>query len=167
MIAIADSRSARPTCCASASACATIEAVLGLAPMGLNDALARPMSGVFDTTRADWSFKVTVPAVLRSTRLPLPPETAAEGACLSAPSRSAAWWAAAMAGQNFNEEDRLDTAAYNRALWRGLKGDAAYPTARSGRDLSQGRAAMLTAGGAAGCGASLTSAAAAAPGGRR
>ena len=34
----------------------TIEAVLGLAPMGLNDALAAPMAEVFDPRQADWSF---------------------------------------------------------------------------------------------------------------
>ena len=130
----------------------TIEAVLGLAPMGLNDALARPMTGVFDTGKADWGFKAQVPAVLRMTRLPLPPESSAEAACPSKPARTAAWWAAAMAGQDFNEEDRLNTAAYNSALWRGLKGDAPYPAARSGRDLRGGRDALLKAAGVAGCG---------------
>ena len=129
----------------------TIEAVLGLAPMGLNDALAQPMSAVFDTTKPDWSFKARVPAVLRSTKLPLPPEATAEAGCMARPVRSAAWWAAAMAGQDFNEDDRLNTAAYNRALWRGLKGDAPYPAARNGRDLRQGREALLKASGAGSC----------------
>ncbi|QUD87580.1 bifunctional YncE family protein/alkaline phosphatase family protein [Phenylobacterium montanum] len=129
----------------------TMETVLGLQPMGLNDALARPMSGVFDTSKASWSYKARVPAVLRSTRLPLPPETAADAGCPAKPVRTAAWWAKAMAGQDFDEEDRLDTAAYNAALWRGLKGEAPYPAARSGRDLRQGRGALLKAGGAAAC----------------
>ncbi len=129
----------------------TIEAVLGLAPMGLNDALAQPMSAVFDTAKPNWSFKARVPAVLRSTKLPLPPEATAETGCPAKPVRSGAWWAAAMAGQDFNEEDRLNTVAYNRALWRGLKGDAPYPAARSGRDLRQGREALLMAGGAGSC----------------
>ena len=130
----------------------TIEAVLGLGPMSLNDALARPMSEVFDATRPDWRFKAQVPAVLRTTKLPLPPESSAEAGCPSRPARTAAWWAHAMAGQNFNEEDRLNTAAYNSALWRGLKGDAPYPVVRSGRDLRQGREALLKAAHVAGCG---------------
>jgi hypothetical protein len=28
-----------------------------------------------------------------------------------------------MAGQDFDREDHLDTARFNRALWRGMKGD--------------------------------------------
>jgi len=98
----------------------TIEAVLGLAPMGLNDGLAQPMRDVFDTAQARWNYTAMVPGVLRSSKLPLPPG----GAAMVQPRHGAAWWAAATAGQNFNEEDRLDTAAFNRALWRGLKGDA-------------------------------------------
>jgi len=53
-----------------------------------------------------------------------------------------------MKGQDFSAEDRLDTARYNLALWRGLKGDAPYPARRDGRDLSQNRAALLAANGA-------------------
>jgi hypothetical protein len=50
-----------------------------------------------------------------------------------------------MAGQDFSQEDRLDTPAFNLALWRGLKGDAPYPADREGRDLRRGRAALLAA----------------------
>ena len=60
-----------------------------------------------------------VPPVLRSTALPLPP---AATACVARPKHSAAYWAAAMAGQDFSSEDRLDTVRFNRALWKGLKG---------------------------------------------
>ncbi|MEO8812366.1 MAG: hypothetical protein ABI376_05580, partial [Caulobacteraceae bacterium] len=121
---------------------ATMEAVLGFGPMGLNDALAEPMADVFDTSRADWAFAAVTPAVLRTTALPLPPshEAEAEAAC---PVRSSGYWATAMAGQDFSGEDRLDTPAFNLALWRGLKGDAPYPGARDGRDLRRGRAALL------------------------
>jgi len=121
----------------------TIEAVLGLEPMGLNDALAEPMDALFDVGQTTWSYTAKVPAVLRTTALPLPPPTAGQVSCVVKPRRTAAWWAAAMKGQNFNEEDRLNTAAYNRALWRGLKGDAPYPSARSGKDLSGNRAGLV------------------------
>ena len=49
----------------------TIEEVLGLPPLGLNDGLAEPMSEVFDLAQAEWSYEAIVPEVLRSTRLPL------------------------------------------------------------------------------------------------
>jgi hypothetical protein len=54
-----------------------------------------------------------------------------------------------MQGQDFSGEDRLDTAAFNLALWRGLKDQAAYPTARDGRDLRDHRERLraATAGG--------------------
>jgi len=122
----------------------TIEVVLGLAPMGLTDAHAEPMAEVFDTSRADWTFDAIVPAVLRSTALPLPPATRAEAPCVR-PMRSASYWAAAMQGQDFSVEDRLDTAAFNLALWRGLKGETAYPAARDGRDLRDHRESLLAA----------------------
>jgi DNA-binding beta-propeller fold protein YncE len=130
----------------------TIEAVLGLAPMGINDALAAPMAGVFDRAQADWSFTAQVPAVLRTTQLPLPPPSQAEAACPAPPPRPATYWAKAMAGQDFSQEDRLDTPRFNRALWRGLKGAAPYPVRRDGRDLREGRAALLAAAGVGRCG---------------
>ncbi|HWF78621.1 MAG TPA: beta-propeller fold lactonase family protein [Caulobacteraceae bacterium] len=130
----------------------TIEAVLGLQPMGLNDALAAPMADVFDPKQADWTFTAEVPAVLRTTQLPLPPPTSAEAGCPGAPPRSPAYWTAAMAGQDFSSEDRLDTPRFNRALWRGLKGDAPYPTRRDGRDLRTDRPALLAAAGVTRCG---------------
>jgi DNA-binding beta-propeller fold protein YncE len=130
----------------------TIEVVLGIEPMGLTDGLADPMGAAFDPGQADWSFDAKVPGVLRSTRLPLPPAATAEATCGAAPRRDRAWWAAAMAGQNFDLEDHLDTGAYNRALWRGLKGDGApYPARRDGRDLREGRARLLKAARSAGC----------------
>jgi hypothetical protein len=128
----------------------TIEAVLGFGPMGLNDALAAPMAAAFDPARPDWTFTAQVPAVLRTTQLPLPPPTSTETACPGAPPRSSAYWAQAMAGQDFSQEDHLDTARFNRALWRGLRGDAPYPTRRNGRDLRANRATLLA--GVAGCG---------------
>jgi DNA-binding beta-propeller fold protein YncE len=128
----------------------TIEDVLGVGPIGLNDALAEPMAEVFDTRAADWTFEAKVPAVLRTTALPLPPAISADAGCAIQP-RSAQYWAAAMRGQNFREEDRLDTAAFNLALWRGLKGTEPYPAVRDGRDLRQGRVVLLAAAGTPAC----------------
>jgi hypothetical protein len=120
--------------------------------MGLNDALAAPMADAFDPAQADWSFAAKVPAVLRTTQLPLPPATPAEADCPAAPPRSAAYWAAAMKGEDFSREDRLDTPKYNRALWRGLKGNAPYPARRDGRDLRRSRDELLAKAGFGRCG---------------
>jgi DNA-binding beta-propeller fold protein YncE len=117
----------------------TIEAVLGLQPLGLNDALAEPMAAVFDASNTDWTYDAIVPGVLRQTALPLPPAGSVQTSC-AVPTRSSAYWAAAMKGQDFSVEDHLDTARFNVALWRGMKGAAPYPTARDGRDLRSGRA---------------------------
>ncbi|MDB5447055.1 MAG: hypothetical protein JWQ97_2372, partial [Phenylobacterium sp.] len=120
----------------------TIGAVLGLAPLGLNDAMALPMAEAFDVKASGaWSFQARVPPVLRSTRLPLP--AAQASACRVQPKRDGAYWAAAMAGQDFAREDRLNTAAYNLALWRGLKGRAPYPVQRDGADLRGDRTARI------------------------
>jgi DNA-binding beta-propeller fold protein YncE len=108
----------------------TIEEILGMGPIGLNDALAAPMSDVFDPNVATWSYKAIVPDILRSTKLPLPP---ADHAVRVLPKHSAAYWTKAMAGQDFSGPDRIDPLTFNRALWRGLKGDQPYPAARSPR----------------------------------
>jgi hypothetical protein len=47
-----------------------------------------------------------------------------------------------MKGQDFRTEDRLDTAAFNSALWRGL-GSGSEPQVRDGRDLRRDRLSLL------------------------
>lgn len=56
--------------------------------------------------------------------------------------RDAAYWARAMAGQDFSSEDHLDTAAFNSALWQGL-GKGPEPVVRTGADLSGNRIKLL------------------------
>jgi DNA-binding beta-propeller fold protein YncE len=102
----------------------TVEEVLGIGPIGLNDALAEPIAEVFDPNIGTWSYQAIVPDVLRTTQLPLPP---ADHAVSVGPRRSSAYWVKAMAGQDFSGPDRIDAPSFNRALWRGLKGDAPYP----------------------------------------
>jgi hypothetical protein len=94
----------------------TIELLLGLAPLGLTDAVARPMADVFDLWARPWSYDAIVPAVLRSTALPLPGVGPA-----AKPRGTAASWARAMAGFDFRGEDRLDSEKFNRVLERGLE----------------------------------------------
>ena len=121
----------------------TIEAVLGLPPLGLNDGLAAPMADLFDMRQASWTYHAQAASVLASTQLPIAADRLAPAtAATRCPVRDAAWWATAMRGQDFSVEDHLDTAAFNSALWRGL-GDGAEPTARSGADLRQDRERFL------------------------
>jgi DNA-binding beta-propeller fold protein YncE len=123
----------------------TIEAVLGLKPLGLNDGLATPMADLFDATQSQWSYRAEAASVLRSTKLPIPPDRfvpTEERASLQCVGHTAGYWAAAMKGQDFSKEDRLDTAAFNSALWRGL-GRGAEPSTRDGRDLSRERSSTI------------------------
>jgi DNA-binding beta-propeller fold protein YncE len=109
----------------------TIEEVLGIQPVSLNDALAAPMSDIFDPNQEKWTYEAIVPKVLRSTQIPLPPDAHAD---IEYPAHPAAYWVKAFAGQDFSGPDRLDAITFNRALWRGLKGDASYPVVnRSGK----------------------------------
>ncbi|WP_267382824.1 MULTISPECIES: bifunctional YncE family protein/alkaline phosphatase family protein [unclassified Sphingomonas] len=123
----------------------TIEAVLGLKPLGLNDGLAAPMADLFDPAQASWSYRAVAADVLHTTQLPIaadrfaPRIAATTGRC---DRPTSAWWATAMLGQDFRTEDHLDTAAFNAALWRGL-GSGIEPTKRDGRDLRSARSEQL------------------------
>lgn len=105
----------------------TMEMVLGMEPMGLTDALARPMTAMFDMRGSSkWSYRARVPEVLRSTQLPIGPSSQISAIEAPCPTRyrSSAYWTAAMAGQDFRTEDHLDAPRFNDALWKGLKPDA-------------------------------------------
>jgi hypothetical protein len=135
----------------------TIVDILKLEPMGLQVALADPMTDVFDRSQRSWTYTAVVPEVLRTTQLPLPTATAANSLPVSdrvgrfsKPRQTAGYWAKAMEGQNFNREDNLDTVKFNRVLWEGLMGsDVPYPAVRHGRDLSRKRDQLLKAADAA------------------
>ena len=105
----------------------TVEEVLGIGPVGLNDALAEPMADVFDLNESEWSYKAIVPDVLHTTKLPLPP---ADHALADVPKHSAVYWSRAMAGQDFSGPDRVNPTTFSRVLWRGLKGNEPLPWSR-------------------------------------
>jgi hypothetical protein len=123
----------------------TMEDLLGMAPLGLNDGLQRPMSDVFTRQFTPWSYKPIVPDVLRTTKLPLPRKTSDNQVSESVrekarPAHNGAYWAARMQGFDFKKPDHLDTARFNRIVWQGMKGeDVPYPTVRSGKDLGEER----------------------------
>lgn len=122
----------------------TIEEVLGLLPLGLNDAVQPPMTEVFSTRQAEWNYSARVPGVLRGTQLPLPPASPDAKKASIAPRHDAVYWAEKTKGYDFSAEDKLDSAQFNLVLWNGLKGeDRPYPSDRDGRDLSKDRKRLL------------------------
>jgi DNA-binding beta-propeller fold protein YncE len=129
----------------------TIEELLGMKPMGLNDAAAAPMADAFDPVYKPWSYTARVPNVLRTTQLPLPPAQAGASAAESAyearydhPRNNAAWWGKHMRGQDFSVEDDLIQPRFNHALWLGLMGPGVpFPSRTTGTDLSKGRETLL------------------------
>ena len=127
----------------------TIEEILGMEPLGLNDSAAEPMTAVFDRNTDVWDYQAIVPAVLRTTRLPLPPATAERattGETLAdvGPRHDADYWAAKTEGMDFSVEDRVDTPRFNRILWSGLMGDGVpFPDNPKPRNLRQHRARLL------------------------
>ena len=109
----------------------TIEDILGIEPLGLNDSSVEPMTAVFDRAAEAWDYRAVVPGVLRTTKLPLPttigeatPKTGADEGRYARPRHDAAYWAAKTEGMDFSAEDRIDTPRFNRILWAGLMGDA-------------------------------------------
>lgn len=66
-------------------------------------------------------------AFLYGTRLApyLPAPTAS--VVIPTPTHTAKWWAEQTAGMDFSDADRIDAAAFNRVLRKGLKGEVPYP----------------------------------------
>jgi hypothetical protein len=111
----------------------TMEEVLGLPPMNLNDALAAPMADVFNMTDltngtpSPWSFTAVPSTFLYNTQLVLPPRAAS----LAVPktTHNAKYWARVTKGMDFTDADLVDPAGFNRILWKGLMGHKPYPAA--------------------------------------
>ena len=125
----------------------TIEEVLGLPPLNLNDALARPMTDLFNPqdlasqTATPWSFTAVPSPDLYNTQLPLPPRPARQA--VPKPSHNARYWARATRGMDFEAEDRVDPLDFNHILWKGMMGKQPYPGAPAKIDLRENRAALL------------------------
>jgi hypothetical protein len=116
-------------------------AALGYSPMmNLNDALAHPMADIFNTTPIPWTFTATPSACLYGPDVKLfsTPEPAGLAPC-PLTWHAAPYWAQVTKGMDFTDADRVDGAAYNRILWKGIMGDKPYPAAPTGIDLRQNR----------------------------
>ena len=120
----------------------TMEEVLGLAPMNLNDALGRPMTDIFNTTPSAWNFTATPSPLLYRTQLPITPHRRAD-LSVPKPAHDSRYWTRVTKGMDFTDADLLDPGDYNRILWKGLMGNRPYPAAPTGLDLRQNREELL------------------------
>jgi len=126
----------------------TMEDILGMGPMGINDDVIEPMADVFTTEAHAWSYTAIVPEILRSTQLPVGNAAAgaasAQAGAYATPRHDSAYWAAKTKGMDFSVEDRIDSAKFNRIVWEGLVGkEVPYPTTRDERDLRENREELL------------------------
>jgi YVTN family beta-propeller protein len=113
----------------------TIEDVLGIEPLSLNDAYQRPMSDLFDLKQKSWSFKAVPSTALLATQLPIARKKADARTQRFAFAHDSRYWAARTRGYDWSQEDRIDAAQYNRVLWTGIEGAKPYPAVRDGKDL--------------------------------
>ncbi len=108
----------------------TIEVILGIEPLGLNDANAAPMTDAFVPVPDVRPYEPIVPGSL--CRPPVAPDLL--GAICSSPRlkktaalpplHGAAWWAAMTAGMDFTHPDALDATRFNGLLQYGVLGYA-------------------------------------------
>ena len=118
----------------------TMEEVLGIGSMNLNDAAATPMTALFDVKQTDWDYKAVPSDLLAGTQLPIPKPS---GRSVPHPTHDAAYWAKETQGMDFSVEDRVDPRGFNQILWRGLMGGRPYPSASDGLDLRANRKQLL------------------------
>jgi len=118
----------------------TIEEILGIGNLNLNDACANPMSDVFDVKQKDWTYQAVPSALLAGTQLPIPQQSRQQ---ILRSTHDPAYWAAVTKGMDFSVEDRVDPHAFNHILWQGLMGSKPYPSVASGLDLRFNRKQLL------------------------
>ena len=118
----------------------TMEEILGIDSINLNDSSANPMTAVFDLEQKDWTYQAVPSDLLVGTQLPVPKQT---GGPVPRPTHDAGYWAAATRGMDFSVEDRVDPLMFNHILWRGIMGTAPYPATSDGRDLRGHRQQLL------------------------
>lgn len=118
----------------------TIEEILGIGNLNLNDASANPMTDLFDTHQSDWTYQAVASALLAGTQLPVPRQ---KNAAVLLPTHNESYWAQASRGMDFSIEDRVDPQKFNQILWRGLMGTQPYPSDSSGTDLRTNRDELL------------------------
>jgi YVTN family beta-propeller protein len=119
----------------------TIEDILGIDHLNLNDAYQGPMTDIFDLKQRTWSYTAVASTVLAGTAVVAQADPGSGRQVEFAagprvmPTHDAAWWEAKTRGFDWSAEDRAPADLFNRILWNGLMPGKPYPTERSGDDL--------------------------------
>ncbi len=121
----------------------TIEDVLGIGHLNLNDEYQRPMTDAFDLSQSAWKYKAVLPAPI-ATAVARQSGTGQLGTEFQ-DAHPAAYWARLTRNFDWSTEDRIPTALFNQILWKGLAGDVPYPAVRNHEDYSHDRAEVLKA----------------------
>ena len=101
----------------------TIEDILNIKYIGINDALSESMSDIFDKNETEFTYRASVPKILYKTELKLPKGSQPQNIDSIAVDHDSEYWHGVMGDQNFESEDKLDTVKFNKALWKGIKGE--------------------------------------------
>jgi YVTN family beta-propeller protein len=128
----------------------TMEDILGIDHLGMNDANAPPMSDVFTTHPNLQPYTVIIPGVLCQPPVhpDLVPQCNDPLARKTRPvraQRGPSWWRDRAKRFVFTRPDSGDADAFNRLVWEGLRPGTPYPVARNGADLRAQRSALLGA----------------------
>jgi len=126
----------------------TMEDIMGIDHLGMNDANAPPMSDVFTNKPNLEPYNVIIPGVL--CRPPVHPDLVPQ--CNDPLARKTrpvpaahgpAWWRDHAKRFVFTRPDSVDAGAFNRLVWQGLRPNVPYPAVRTGEDLRRNRKALL------------------------
>jgi YVTN family beta-propeller protein len=121
----------------------TIEDVLGIGHLNLNDAYQRPMAAVFDLGQSNWTYTGITPKPISAAFATSEKEVQLSPVFQDA--HSAAYWARQTHGFDWSTEDHIPTALFNQILWKGLAGSRPYPSVRDRQDYTRDRKAVLKA----------------------
>ena len=121
----------------------TIEDVLGIGHLNLNDAYQRPMTAVFDLKQSAWTYNAVTPAPIEKELAPRQQQSQLGPVYHDA--QSVAYWTRQTRGFDWSVEDRVPAVLFNQILWKGLTGGLPYPATRNQQDYSRDRAAVLKA----------------------
>jgi YVTN family beta-propeller protein len=120
----------------SVNALRTVEDLLGLPPLGMNDANSAPMSDVFAKQPNLQAYSAIIPGSLCAPPVAQDLVPACNNPTVRRTRRVAslhdgAWWAMMTAGMNFHEPDHVDAQYYNNLLEYGILGRGTPPAHRA------------------------------------
>jgi DNA-binding beta-propeller fold protein YncE len=127
----------------------TMEDILGIDHLGMNDANAAPMSDVFSMTPNTAPYDVIIPGVLckppvHSDLVPGCKDPRARKTQAVPSFEPPNWWKDHTHRWAWNAPDLNDANAFNRLVWLGTFGPKVpYPEQRTGEDLTPNRANVL------------------------